>query len=304
MTKMQELVPNKVNQEISFANKKFAVTFEPAKINFPEYDQMAQAVDQIANEYANWEVKPERIKESKAVRADLNRLKTGINRVKIDISKKADAPVTEFKNSIKVLLDKINATSSKIDQGIKQLEDKEKADRHSINIRYIAKLADVSGVDPEKIDYDPRWDLKTTRFETIDKSINQQIQILVAKQLEFEENVKAVKLQAQTLGLPESHWINELTSKSLSLVLQEMTAYKKDVAAIAKKQVETKKKEQAELKKQGKYLVNPETGEVKEKLTSFSLEFYDVSSYQMDQLKRFIKDMGIKAGNAHTLNRR
>ncbi|KRK07220.1 hypothetical protein FC52_GL000882 [Lactobacillus pasteurii DSM 23907 = CRBIP 24.76] len=300
---MQELVPNKVNQ-ISFANKKFAVTFEPAKINFPEYDQMAQTVDQIANEYANWEVKPERIKESKAVRADLNRLKTGINRVKIDISKQADAPVTEFKRNIKVLLDKINATSSKIDQGIKQLEDKEKADRHSINIRYIAKLADVSGIDPNQIEYDSKWDLKTTRFETIDKSINQQIQILVAKQLEFEENVKAVKLQAQTLGLPESHWINELTSKSLSTVLQEMTAYKKDVAAIAKKQAETKQKEQKDLKKQGKYLVDPETGEVKEKLYDFSLEFYGVTSYQMDQLKRFIKDMGIKAGNAHTLKRR
>ena len=74
-----------------------------------------------------------------------------------------------------------------------------------------------------------------------------------------------------------------------------MQGEKDELIAIAKKQKETKKREQAELIKQGDKAIDPETGEVKEKTYNFKLEFQNVTKYQVDQLNSFLRDWGIKA---------
>lgn len=288
----------KINQEIALDDQSFKVAFIPAKIDFSGYEAMEKAIDQIAEEYAGWEVKPEILKESKAARTQLNKLKKGINDVKIDIVKQADAPIIKFKNDIKELLDKIDQTSSSISKGIKELEAKEKKDRHEQRLKLISKLATASGIDPSRIEFNARWDLKSTTHDEIKSGVETQIQTLVAKDYEFGENVKAVQLEADTLGLPADHWIDLLRADaSLSGVLKAMKDYKKELVEIAGKEKEAKKKRQAELKKQRNHVIDPETGEIKEKLTTFSMTFYGVTDYQIEQLSSYLKDMGIKFGN-------
>lgn len=287
-----------------FDGESYKVVFEPAKIDFPSYEKMVDKIDQITKEYSNWEVKPEILKESKNLRAELNKLRKNINQRKIDISKQADAPIKEFQFQIKVLLDKIDATSSQIDKGIKEIEAKEKQDRHNQRFKIVEKLANAAGVNPEHIVYDPKWDLKSVSTEYIEREISKQIDVLIARENDFRDAIKVVELQANQLALPADHWIELLHQQlALSDVLNQMADYKKEVSELAKKQAETKKKEAAELKKQGKYIIDPKTGEVKDKLKSFSIEFYDVNSYQLDQLKKFIIAMGIKAGNAKSIKR-
>lgn len=293
----------KVNGNSLFDGESYQVIFEPAKINFQGYQQMLDKVDQITNEYSNWEVKPEILKESKNLRAELNNLRKNINQRKIDISKQADTPIKEFKDKIKVLLDKIDATSSQIDKGIKEIEAKEKQDRHNQRFKIVEKLANAAGVNPEHIVYDPKWDLKSVSTEYIEREISKQIDVLIARENDFRDAIKVVELQANQLALPADHWIELLHQLALSDVLNQMADYKKEVSELAKKQAETKKKEAAEIKKQGKYIIDPSTGEIKERLKSFSMEFYEVNSYQMDQLAKFLRAMGIKVGNAKSLKR-
>lgn len=293
-----------VDKEISFEGKTFPVMFKPAEIEFPAYDQMAKAVDAIAAEYQGWEVKPELLKESRAARAQLNKLKSGINRIKIDISNQADAPVKQFKSQIKELLNKIDATSGHIDTQIKELEAKEKADRHNQRLKLIQSLATSAGVDPEKIDYDPRWDLKSANVEAIRANVAKQIETIIVQEHELDEKIKAVEVEANVLGLDSKHWVDLLNTNinSLDSVLIQMKDYKDDILRVAKSQAETKKKEQQDLEKDHKYR-DPKTGEVKDKLKSFSMEFYEVNSYQMKQLKKFLIAMGIKFGNARSIKR-
>lgn len=285
-----------------FDGESYKVVFEPAKIDFPSYEKMVDKIDQITKEYSNWEVKPEVLKESKNLRAELNKLRKNINQRKIDISKQADAPIKEFQFQIKVLLDKIDATSSQIDKGIKEIEAKEKQDRHNQRFKIVEKLANAAGVNPEHIVYDPKWDLKSVSVEYITQEVNKQIDVLIARENDFREAVKAVELQANQLALPADHWVELLHQLGVSDVLNQMADYKKEESDLAKKQAETKKAEAAKLVKKENHLINPETGEII-KVTSFSMEFYDVNFDQATQLTDFLKKNGIKFGKIKTIKR-
>lgn len=290
----------KVDRNITFEGKTFPVMFKPAEIEFPAYDQMAKAVDAIAAEYQGWEVKPELLKESRAARAQLNKLKSGINRIKIDISNQADAPVKQFKSQIKELLNKIDATSGHIDTQIKELEAKEKADRHNQRLKLIESIATSAGVDPSKIDYDPRWDLKSANIEAIRANVAKQIETIIVQEHELDEKKKAVEIEANVLGLDSKHWIDLSNTNSLDSVLIQMKDYKDEILRVAKSQAETKRKEEKDLAKNHKYR-DPKTGKVMDQTVSFSMNFYDLTIEQYKNLYKYIVDNGIKTSKAKKL---
>ncbi len=93
--------------------------------------------------------------------------------------------------------------------------------------------------------------------------------------------------------MPADHWIKALDNNPLSFVLNAMSEYKEDLDAVSEAQKKTKLNELNNLKKQGDKYVDPETGEIKDKVISLKLEVKG-TPWQMKQLQSFLKDNGIE----------
>lgn len=268
------------------------VTYKPAEIEFKSYGDMKAQIDELTQSLENYEVTPENLKQAKYTRAKLNSFRKAINDRKLEITKQAEKPIKDFKDKVKTLTTEIDKSSTKISDEIKVYEDKAKEERHQKNLKHIEAMCELAEVSPKQIEYDKRWDNKTFSKNAFENAVDRQIAVLVQQKEAYAQNVKAVSQEAEELALPVEHWLEELKIKPLADVLQAMYNYKADLNKIAKAQHETRIKEQKELVQKGDKLINPTTGEVKEKLSVIRLEVQG-TRWQMEQLQSFLKDNGI-----------
>ena len=298
---MAEKPELKKEQEIiSLGSRQYGIAFTPAKIDFPEYEQMKSSVDAINTEITKYNVDTNNFKSAKEARARLNKLAKALNDKKIDIVKEADKPVLIFKKQIKDLLDEIGQASDHIGNQIKVFEDNAKKQREANINADINKRCKEVGIDSAKIEINPKWYNKSEPYATFEKEINQQIDILIKEKEQLTENIKVVTSKADELGLPYQHWVEQLNNSPLSDVLIEMDNYAKEV----KKAVEREKKPKTEankniVEKNGK-AINKNTGEV---ITDYHIAYLITkkariklggTNYQFNQLLQYLKDMGFK----------
>lgn len=271
----------------------FPVNFAPAQIDFSGYNQMKDQIDQLHESLEGYVVTKDNLKESKSTHAKLNKLKKAIKGRKVEIKKKAEAPIKDFNDKVESLVAEIDDSSSKISDGIKLFEDQEKQARHEKNLKHIEAICELAEVDPAKIKYQSSWDNKSyskTKFET---EVDQQIALIQQEQAQLADNIKIVSEKAESLALPADHWIKALDNNPLSSVLNAMADYKEDLDAVSKAQKETKLNELNSLKKQGNKYIDPSTGEIKEKIIAIKMEVKG-TKWQMEQLQSFLQDNGIE----------
>lgn len=274
-------------------NLSFPVSFAPAQIDFSGYNKMKDQIDQLCESLDNYDITKSNLKDAKSTRAKLNKLKKAIKGRKVEIKKKAEAPIKDFNDKVESLIDEIDFSSNKISDGIKVFEVQEKEERHENNSNHIAAMCELANIDPSKIKYQSSWDNKSyskTKFET---EVDQQIALIKQQQEQLADNIKIISEEAEKLGLPADHWIEALDDYSLSDVLDGMEEYKNDLDAVSKAQKEAKLNRLNNLKKQGNKYVDPETGEIKDKIFSLKLKVKG-TSWQLKQLQSFLKDNGIE----------
>lgn len=271
----------------------FPVNFAPAQIDFSGYSKMKDQIDQLCEALDSYDVTKSNLKEAKSTRAKLNKLEKAIKARKIEIKKKAEAPVKDFNDKVEGLIAEIDDSSTKISDGIKVYENKEKQERHQKNLKHIAAVCELAEIDPSKIKYQSNWDNKSYSKTKFENEVDQQIALIQQQQAQYADNVKIVSEKANELALPADHWIKTLDGHSLSEVLDAMTDYKSDLEAVSKAQKETKLDTLKNLKKQGDKYIDPSTGEIKEKIISIKMEVKG-TKWQMEQLQSFLKDKGIE----------
>ena len=281
-----------INELRTIDTDELPVVYKPAEIEFKGYADMKAQIDELTQSLKNYEVTPKNLMQAKHTRSKLNTFKKAINARKLEITRQANKPIKDFENKVKILMTEIDNSSTKIDAEIKVYEDKAKEERHQKNLEHIKAMCELAEVDPKQIDYDNRWDNKTFSKNAFENSVDRQIALLVQQKEAYAQNVKVVSQEAEKLALPADHWLEELKNKPLADVLKAMDNYKAELNKIAKTQHETKIKEQKELVKQGDKLINPTTGEVKDKLVTIRLEV-EGTNWQMEQLQSFLKDNGI-----------
>lgn len=274
-------------------NLSFPVSFAPAQIDFSGYNKMKAQIDQLCEGLDNYDVTKSNLKEAKSTKAKLNKLKKAIKGRKVEIKKKAEAPIKDFNDKVEGLIAEIDDSSTKISDGIKVYENKEKQERHQKNLKHIAAICELAEIDPSKIKYQSNWDNKSYSKTKFENEVDQQIALIQQQQAQYADNVKIVSEKANELALPADHWIKTLDGHSLSEVLDAMTDYKSDLEAISKAQKETKLDTLKNLKKQGDKYIDPSTGEIKEKIISIKMEVKG-TKWQMEQLQSFLKDKGIE----------
>ncbi|PLT11384.1 DUF1351 domain-containing protein [Lactobacillus crispatus] len=284
------------NELIQFDGIEYPVSYKPAEIIFPKYGEMKDNILKVHDEFADWTVTPQNLKSSKEVRKNLNELKRTINSQRISITSGIQKPAKMFKANIDDLIAIIDETTKNIDSQLKQYDDKLRQDKHDQHVKFIKQACEDAGVDPSKIRYNASWDNKTYSNPKFEAELYEQVDILRKNKQQLETNKRIIIQKADELGIPFAHYFEQLQREiPLDEILNDMQAEKDELIAIAKKQKETKQKEQADLVKHGDKAIDPQTGEIKEKTYTFRLEFQNVTKYQVDQLNNFLKDWGIKA---------
>lgn len=290
----------KEQEIIALGSKQYGIAFTPAKIDFPEYEQMKSSVDAINAEFTKYDVDTNNFKSAKEARARLNKLAKALNDKKIAIVKEADKPVLVFKNQIKDLMDEIGQASDHIGKQIKVFEDNAKKQREANINADINKRCKESNVDSAKIEINPKWYNKSEPYATFEKEVNQQIDILTKEKEQLAENIKVVTAKADELGLPYQHWVEQLNNASLSDVLIEMDNYAKEVKKAAERGKKPKTKANKNVVEKNGKAIDSNTGEV---IADYHIAYLITkkariklggTAYQFNQLIQYLKDMGFK----------
>lgn len=287
---------------ITLDGQNYGIAFTTAKIDFPEYTDLKSNVDRISQEYSQFKVTPDNMKEAKLTRANLNKLKKALNDRKTSIVKAVDEPVNIFKAQIKGLTEEIDKTSENIGGQIKSYEGHAKEMREQLIMSDVTKRCQEAGVDSNKIEVNPKWFNKTASYAVFEKEIQMQIDVLLKEKDELAENVKVVTARAKELGLPQQHWVQMLMvgNSKLSDVLAQMSSYAEDIKAEAERNERAKKEQQEKLVNQNGKAIDKTTGEI---VDSFQNAFLitdkgkfqlTATSHQFKQLSQFIKEAGIK----------
>lgn len=284
---------NQVKNELIEFNPDFPVNYAPAQIDFKGFKDFQAQVNQIHAQAEKYGVTPDNLKEAKAIRAKLNSAKKKINQRKIEIVKHVDQPVKDFKDKIKLLLNEVDESSELIDSQIKEYEELARKKRREDNLKHIKAMCELANIDPDKIEYQPSWDNKTYSKNKFENEVDQQIALIKERQSQIAEAITTVTQRADKLGLPSEHWVHELKTRSLPDVLNEMDQYKEDLTSISKQQQKTKVQEAESLKQVGDRYIDPDTGEIKDKVITIKLEVKG-TGWQMKQLQSFLKDNGIE----------
>ncbi|MFK4955105.1 DUF1351 domain-containing protein [Lactococcus garvieae] len=109
-----------------------SVAFEPAKIEVLDREKFEKQINSIAEANSNRVVTAETLKDDKGTRAELRKLYKSLNDEKIRIKKEYNKPLTEFETWFKKAVAVLDKAISQIDDGVKEVEFKQKEERKEI----------------------------------------------------------------------------------------------------------------------------------------------------------------------------
>lgn len=288
-------------------HKQYGIAYTPAKVDFPDYDLLKKQVDSLKYEFTQYDVTPNNLKNAKNARAQLNKFDKAINDKKIEIVKKANAPIINFEAQIKELLGEVKEASKHIGDQINTYETKARDERHRQNIVAVKRIAKEMELDSEEAVtcvlpiYNSSWDNKTYSYKKFEEEIKQRLRELIEIKCAKKEAYEVITARAKKLRLLADKYIDSYEhGKELKKILNDMDYERNYLSALAKKQAEAKKREQTDLQKHGDKAINPKTGEIKDRYYSAILETKSKkikitgTKYQFKQLFGYLKDMGFK----------
>lgn len=293
VTKAQDWGTGSMNNELMVLDGNIPIAFTPGRADFKGYDEFKKRMVEINDEYKKIVVTPENLKYAEKKLKQIKDFKTEANKKRISITNQLNQPGKDLKKQVDGLLTITDEAKKNLEDQIDAFKDKEKQERHQKKLVRLQELCKLANVKPEDIEWQKGWDIKSISNKRFDSEVNEQIAMVQQRQDRFAENAQVITQKADELGLPVKHWTDQLSSKSLPVILNEMQDYKDDLTAISAKQKETKVKEAQEMKQAGDTYIDPDTGEIKEKVITLKLEIKG-NEWQMNQLKSFLKDNAIE----------
>lgn len=282
---------NKTQALITFENENFPINFESAKVDFPGYQDLKAKVDEIAQGWDTYVVTSKSYPYDKKTKAELNRIRKTLNDRRKEITKQASQPIDEFTALIKGLDLEIKEAVDHINEGIKSFDEKARKDKHQQNLIKLDEIATEYGIALQKLEYNPKWDNKSTSWNTIEEAARQQFEAILEQEKARKEAEQVIANKANEYTKPAmtaSPYLQMLDYKSLPDVLTQMDNDHEYLIKQAKQQEENRKKAIQDLEQHGDKYINAETGEVVSNLTSVGLKFTD-KSQKITELLRYIE---------------
>lgn len=280
---------------IKFENEDFPISYKKAEIDFQGYPALDAKVDAMTKDWDKYVVTAESYPYDKKTRAELNRIRRALSDRRKVIVKESSQQITEFNTKVKGLDLKIKGVVDHLSEGLKTFDDQARKDKHQQNLIQLGELAKEYGVALQELDYQDKWDNKTTSWTTIEEDARQQFEVIVEKQKARKEAEQVIANKANEYTKPAmtaSPYLQMLDYKSLPDVLTQMDNDHKYLIEQAKQQEENRKKAVQALEKHGDKYIDAKTGEVVDKLHTVTLRLRGTKE-QMTALSNFIKDWGI-----------
>ena len=267
---------------------------QPAIIDF-NFDELKQELTERVQVYKTAIYDDNQIKQAKADRADLNKLKTALNNERIRREKEYMKPFNEFKDKINEIIKIIDEPVAVIDQQVKDYENRKKEEkRKDIEGFYDGELQEnLTTRAPEWLTLSAIWDdrwlnasvsMAAVKKEIIDKvtRINQDVQTL---QDLPEFGFEAVAVYKSTLDINKA--LNE--ARRMSEIKKAKAEAEREAAEKAA-QEEQAKQEQAPEPEPVPFEEEPAPAEVA-KWVNFSVE---ITTTQAKALRQFFENNGIR----------
>lgn len=287
---------------IKFDNEELPINLEPAKIDFPKYEELKKRVDRLTNSLKDYVVTEDSYEQDKKVRAELNRIQKMLSKKRIEIFNEAVEPANEFKQHISGLEKQIKCASDRISEGIKHYTDKEKdAKFQEIKLRLgnLALKYNVSiqllGDIREKDNQFNHWLNKSCSWKRIETEAEEFFKTKAENQKLKATLNQVVIDRAKSYDKPTispNPYLEMLNYKDLDQVLVQMAHDHEDAVNQEKqRQIENRKATEAVERRGDKY-VDTNTGEVVDSVHSMSLRFYG-SKDQLDKLVKYARKLNI-----------
>lgn len=265
---------------IKFDNEELPVTLEPAKIDFPKYEELKTRVTKLTNSLKDYVVTADSYEQDKKTRAELNHIQKTLSKKRIDIFNEAIAPANEFKQEISQLEKQIKIASNKIDEGIKYYTDKEKeakfqeiklrlgnlALKYNVSIQLLGDIRKKDNQFNHWLNKSCSWKRIETEAENFFKSEAEKATAKVDAQKVIINKANNPLFKS---ALPISPYLEMLDYKSLPDVLNQMD---NDLESV-KKQKKQQKKAMQDIKKHGDQYIDTNTGEVVDTVHSMTIKF-------------------------------
>lgn len=287
---------------IKFDSEELPINLEPAKIDFPKYEELKKRVDQLTDSLKDYVVTADSYEQDKKTRAELNRIQKTLTKKRIDIFNEAIAPANEFKQEISQLEKQIKIVSDKIGEGIKHYTDKEKEAKFqeiklrlgNLALKYsvsIQLLGDIR----EKDNQFNHWLNKSCSWKRIETEAEEFFKTK-AENRKLKATLNQVVIdRAKSYDKPTispNPYLEMLNYKDLDQVLVQMAHDHEDAVNREKqRQIENRKATEAVERRGDKY-VDTNTGEVVDSVHSMSLRFYG-SKDQLDKLVKYARKLNI-----------
>lgn len=276
------------------------VKVTPAQVVVPNLDDVVAHVDDMLASYEATPVSAKTYKEAKAVRTDLNKAIKRISDVRKETKKRVVGNWNEIEQKMMQAEKAGKSVSDNLGQQLKALDDKAKADREETIKREASKIAGEFGVDPTKIQIEPKWLNKTANWLDTEQAIRSKCEILKQFSDMRELQIKEIEHHAEVLGIrPEGvgGYVGQLDVKNLDDIKANMSH---DVQ-IAKARFAAKKAEEEaayqqalEREKQatkvGEKLVDKNTGEVVKPVGEIKRNWQYTFEQLTDEQKQFLDD--------------
>ena len=165
----------------------------PAEIQF-NFDEIKAEISEKLQKFENLVYTDEQIKEAKADRSSLNKLKKALQDEKIRRKKEYLKPFEDFENKINEIIKLIDAPVGLIDKQVKEFEEKKKADKRTEIGAYWETTDHPEWLVLSKI-FDERWLNATYTMKQIQDDINGWIN-RVNSELETLEQLDSFSFEA------------------------------------------------------------------------------------------------------------
>ena len=206
-----------------------SVAFEPAKIEVLDREKFEEQINNIAEANSNRVVTAETLKDDKSTRAELRKLYKSLNDEKIRIKKEYNKPLSEFETWFKKAVAVLDKAIGQIDDGVKEVEFKQKEERKEIVRAELLELTKDLELDSRIFEVMVEDWAKASNFndykpkKTLQDSMSYAVEQERLKQEEIKKNKKNISNFAFMSGISDTPYIRMYDDgKEVSEILEIM----------------------------------------------------------------------------------
>lgn len=199
----------------------------PEQITF-NYDELKQELTEKVSVYEAMVYTDDQIKQAKADKANLNKLKKALNDERIRREREYMQPFNDFKQKINEIISIIDKPVAVIDKQVKEYEEKQKAEKMEAIKEYWNSCNVPENLSFEKV-FDNKWLNASTSMKSIQDVINEAIakfkneMDLLADLPEYSFEAQQIYISTLDIGkaLNEVHRLSDIAKKKAEMETEQ-----------------------------------------------------------------------------------